>query len=92
MFGLGKLLYVIILTVNGIAVLSEDRFLNRIGWGSASTSNGVASQYQQFGTGAEAEGSVKSKMINLISAIRTLLRIPLIGINIIVILYEMVLG
>ncbi|KAH0048389.1 hypothetical protein KCU72_g8643, partial [Aureobasidium melanogenum] len=33
-FGLGGLFYVSILLVNAIAILSEDRFLARIGWGS----------------------------------------------------------
>lgn len=90
MFGLGKLLYVIILTVNGIAVLSEDRFLNRIGWGSSSASSQAQTQYQ-FNVDTN-DSSVKQKLINLISAIRTLLRVPLIGINIVVILYELILG
>ncbi|KAK6458643.1 Yos1-like protein [Scheffersomyces xylosifermentans] len=95
MFGLGKLLYVIILTVNGIAVLSEDRFLNRIGWGSSSgNSNGGGPQYQQYNTGLDSSdgASVKSKIINLIGAVRTLMRIPLIAINIVIILYELILG
>lgn len=92
MFGLGKLLYVIILTVNGIAVLSEDRFLNRIGWGS-STSNNPSQPYLQFSTSMQNEGtSVKTRMINLISAVRTLMRLPLIFINVVVIFYELVLG
>ncbi|ODV78955.1 Yos1-like protein [Suhomyces tanzawaensis NRRL Y-17324] len=86
MFGLGKLLYVIILTINGIAVLSEDRFLNRIGWGSTKTSG------QQFQYGGEGDSSVKTKLINLISAIRTLLRVPLIAVNVVVIMYELILG
>ncbi|KAK6464461.1 Yos1-like protein [Scheffersomyces coipomensis] len=96
MFGLGKLLYIVILTINGIAVLSEDRFLNRIGWGS-SLNNGntnAANQYQQFNTGFDNNDgtSVKTKIVNLIGAIRTLLRIPLIAVNIAVIAYEIVFG
>ncbi|EDK38895.1 hypothetical protein PGUG_02993 [Meyerozyma guilliermondii ATCC 6260] len=92
MFGIGKFLYVILLVVNGIAILSEDRFLNRIGWGSSGqNTNGF--QYQQFQAGAGSDNeSIKSRLVNLIGAIRTLLRVPLIGINIIVILYELVLG
>lgn len=92
MFGLGKFLYVVLLTVNGIAVLSEDRFLNRIGWGSQANSNPVQ-QFQQFPPGGVDEnGSIKGRLINLIGAIRTLLRLPLIFINMLVILYELVLG
>lgn len=87
MFGLGTLFYVILLTVNGIAVLSEDRFLNRIGWGSKKADpNAAYGQYQDSGD------SVKVKLVQLISAVRTLLRVPLIAINILVIGYELVLG
>lgn len=90
MFGLGKLLYVVLFVVNGIAILSEDRFLNRIGWGSGSQS-GTGFQYQQF-QGANDNESIKTRIVNLIGAIRTLLRVPLIGLNIIIIFYELVLG
>ncbi|KAI5958981.1 uncharacterized protein KGF55_005635 [Candida pseudojiufengensis] len=96
MFGLGKLFYVVVLTINGIAVLSEDRFLNRIGWGSTTSSNSngnIQNQFNQFQTGLDSsEGSVKKKLINLISAVRTLMRIPLIAVNIAIILYEIILG
>ncbi|KAG5354926.1 Protein transport protein [Yarrowia sp. B02] len=82
MFGLGRLIYVILLLVNSAAILSEDRFLNRIGWGSS----------EPAGFGQAQDQSVKNKLINLISAIRTLLRIPLIIANTLVIVYEVVLG
>ncbi|EEQ40394.1 hypothetical protein EJF18_50305 [Clavispora lusitaniae] len=92
MFGLGKLLYVIVLSVNGVAVLSEDRFLNRIGWGSSTTS-ASANQFQaQYGMQASNDASIKARLITLISAIRTLLRLPLIFINVLIILYELILG
>lgn len=90
MFGLGKLLYVIVLAINGIAVLSEDRFLNRIGWGSASQAQNQ--MQQQYAMGASNEVSVKSRMVTLISAVRTLLRFPLIFINVVIIVYELILG
>ncbi|CAI5756829.1 unnamed protein product [Candida verbasci] len=97
MFGLGKLVYVIVLTINGIAVLSEDRFLNRIGWGSSASSNAAGNnmkdQFNQFNSGIESsDSSIKTKLINLISAVRTLMRIPLIVVNIAIILYEIILG
>ncbi|KAL6937722.1 Protein transport protein yos1 [Hanseniaspora vineae] len=87
-FGFGKLFYVILLLINAIAVLSEERFLRRIG---------LSGQHQQntssftYGTQPQ-DASVKSKLITLISAVQTLLRIPLIGINVLVIVYELVLG
>ncbi|SCU91534.1 LADA_0F10550g1_1 [Lachancea dasiensis] len=82
-FGLGRLFYVFLLLINAVAVLSEERFLRRIGLGSNSN------QAPVFG---QQEHSTKSKVIQLISSIQTLLRIPLIGINILVIVYELLLG
>ncbi|KAJ3815449.1 Yos1-like protein [Lentinula lateritia] len=90
---LGTILYVSILLVNAMAVLSEDRFLARIGWTSArpqSNNNPGFQSYDQPAFGQEV--AIKTKIIDLISAVRTLLRIPLIAVNIIVILYELILG
>ncbi|AET38979.1 Yos1p Ecym_3499 [Eremothecium cymbalariae DBVPG len=81
-FGLGRLFYVVLLLVNAVAVLNEQRFLRRIGLGSKSNQ-------PSFG---QPENSTKSKLIHLISAVQTLLRIPLIAINILVIVYELILG
>ncbi|CAO3626373.1 unnamed protein product [Cunninghamella echinulata] len=87
--GLGQLFYALLFFINGIAVLSEDRFLARrvvvylFGW---------SVQMEQNGFGGEQTQSFKYKVVNLISAVRTLMRIPLIAINIVVILYELVLG
>ncbi|THY72924.1 hypothetical protein D6C94_06245 [Aureobasidium pullulans] len=83
-FNLGGLFYVSVLLVNAIAILSEDRFLARIGWGSTQ-------QEPAFG-GPSDNTSVKSKVINLISSVRTLMRIPLIVINTLIIVYELILG
>jgi len=84
LFGLGKLLYVIVLIINAIAVLSEDRFLARIGWGRT--------QYDP-GFGATPDNaSIKAKSVNLIASVRTVMRIPLIAINTTIIIYEIILG
>ncbi|ORE08367.1 Protein transport protein yos1 [Rhizopus azygosporus] len=80
--GLGQLFYVLLCFINAIAVLSEDRFLARIGW----------TVQPEAGFGNEQSQTIKYKIVNLISAVRTLMRIPLIGINIIVIIYELLLG
>ncbi|KAK6537906.1 hypothetical protein TWF694_010804 [Orbilia ellipsospora] len=81
LFWFGNLFYVAVLLVNAVAVLSEDRFLARIGW--------AGQQDQGFGG---QDVSIKAKLINLISAIRTLMRIPLIAVNVIIIVYELLLG
>ncbi|KAJ5640690.1 Protein transport protein Y [Penicillium herquei] len=84
LFGLGKLVYVIILFINSIAILSEDRFLARIGWGRTQAEPGFGSSYDST--------SVKAKSINLIASVRTVMRIPLIVINTVIIVYELILG
>ncbi|KAL3476402.1 Yos1-like protein [Aspergillus californicus] len=83
-FGLGRLVYVIILMTNSIAILSEDRFLARIGWGRTQAD-------PAFGAAGDST-SMKAKIINLIASVRTVMRIPLIVINTIIIVYEFILG
>ncbi|PLN76865.1 Yos1-like protein [Aspergillus taichungensis] len=83
-FGLGKLVYAAILLTNAIAVLSEDRFLARIGWGRTQADPAFGATYDN--------SSVKAKTVNLIASIRTLMRIPLIIINTVIIVYQLILG
>eukprot|EP01134_Creolimax_fragrantissima_P005306 CFRG5306T1 len=82
-FSIMDLLVAILLAVNGIAVLHEDRFLKKFGLG-----------YQQSQpTGFDGqESGAKQKIAALIYAVRTLTRIPLIGLNVIVIVFKIVLG
>lgn len=100
MFGIGSLLYAVLFFINGVAVLSEDRFLARIGWSTKSinnSNNNAAAQYgygdyNMTGSNSSIDNGIKARIINLINATRTLLRIPLIVVNILVIIYELVLG
>lgn len=57
-----------VLVTNAIAILSEDRFLARVGWSSSAPAEPA------FGSGAAGDASVKSKIINLIASVRTLMR------------------
>ncbi|XP_022334610.1 immediate early response 3-interacting protein 1-like [Crassostrea virginica] len=77
--GLYSLIEAVILCLNAVCVLHEERFLAKIGWGS-----------DQRGFG-EAPG-MKTQALNLIRSIRTVMRIPLIGINIVVIALKLVFG
>ncbi|TBU32899.1 Yos1-like protein [Dichomitus squalens] len=99
MLGLGRLFYVSLLLINAMAVLSEERFLARIGWSTAqaqSVNQGFgqpyAQSYEQQGYAAGQDIGVKGRIINLISAVRTLMRIPLIGLNLVIIIYEVLWG
>lgn len=96
MLTIGTIIYVALLLINAMAVLSEERFLARIGWSSVqpqSTNVGYQHSFDQNGYGyGQQDVGVKLRIINLISAVRTLMRIPLIGLNLVVIVYELVLG
>ncbi|KAF4574624.1 hypothetical protein EYR40_005631 [Pleurotus pulmonarius] len=89
---LGTIFYVALLLINAMAVLSEDRFLARIGWSSSQTRNAAFQQpYDPTGYGSPPQDiGVKARIVDLISAVRTLMRIPLIGINIVIIVWEVV--
>ncbi|KAF2750701.1 Yos1-like protein [Sporormia fimetaria CBS 119925] len=84
LFGLGGLLYVSVLLINAIAVLSEDRFLARIGWTATAADPG-------FGAPRD-DASVKARLVQFVSSVRTLMRIPLMFINTVLIIYLLVLG
>ncbi|KAH6914917.1 ER-to-golgi transport membrane protein [Coprinopsis sp. MPI-PUGE-AT-0042] len=96
MFKLGVIFEATLLLINAIAILNEERFLARIGWVSPSRQIREGNAYQQgydqngYG-GGQAELGIKARLIDLISAVRTLMRIPLIAINTLVILYELVI-
>lgn len=91
--GLGKLFQVTLLLINAVAVLSEDRFLARLGWVSGQAQNPNYNQgYDQAAFAPGGEVGLKVRIIDLISAVRTLMRIPLILANILVISYELLLG
>ncbi|KAF5321367.1 hypothetical protein D9619_000949 [Psilocybe cf. subviscida] len=100
LFGFGTIIYVSLLLVNAIAILNEDRFLAKIGWLTPSRQTRDANTgFQQptcdqngFEVTPGTEVGVKARLIDLISAVRTLMRIPLIAVNILVILFELVWG
>jgi len=95
MLGLGIVLYVSLLLINAMAILSEERFLARIGWTSQTSQQpALQPQYDPYtGMGLPpADIGVKGKLVNLIGAVRTLMRVPLIFINVGVIIYELLLG
>ena len=67
-----------LLVINGAAVLNEERFLVKVGWG-----------YEQSRQG---DASVKKQIISLLHAVRLLFTIPLMALNIIVMVLKMILG
>ncbi|KAB5551398.1 Yos1-like protein [Coniochaeta sp. PMI_546] len=79
----GGLIYISCLLVNAIAILSEDRFLARIGLSPSSYDPAF---------GQSGDTSIRAKVVQLIASVRTLMRIPLIVLNTLIIVYELVLG
>lgn len=51
----------------------------------------MAQENVGFG-GAQNQDSMKSRLVNLISSIRMVTRVPLIAVNIVIIFYEILLG
>lgn len=88
LFGFGNLIYITVLLLNAVCILSEDRFLARIGWARTS-----ASQNPQFGQYSSVESeSAGQRIAALINSIRLVARVPLIAANLIIIGYEILLG
>ncbi|XP_053196230.1 immediate early response 3-interacting protein 1 [Scomber japonicus] len=69
-FTLYTLLQTAILCTNAVAVLHEERFLSKMGWG---VEHGVGG----FGD----DPGVKAQVLNLIRSVRTIMRVPLIIVN-----------
>jgi len=62
-----KILQVIILAINAVAILNEERFLRRIGLGHQPE--------------ILTQESFKARIVNLLHAVRVLMRLPLIFLN-----------
>ncbi|XBW35746.1 hypothetical protein QEN19_001316 [Hanseniaspora menglaensis] len=98
MFGFGSFFSVSLFLINSIAILNEERFLRRIGLGSNKSQAELQHNSNQYpyatstNTVNANNDSIKSKLISLIYSVQTLLRIPLIVINTLVIIYELIFG
>jgi len=79
-FTLWALLEAALLALNSVCILHEQRFLAKFGWAS-DNSRGFGEQ-----------PGVKSQILNIIHSTRTVMRIPLIFINAMVICWKLVLG
>ncbi|SYW78229.1 related to MRPS8 - mitochondrial ribosomal protein, small subunit [Ustilago bromivora] len=69
-----------------------------VGWSSHALASQPHSFDQGFGSASQSNPyaadnvTIKARLINLISAVRTLMRIPLVVINIVVVVYLIILG
>merc|ERR1711881_80001 len=83
MFGLYSLAGAAIFFCNAICILHEERFLSK--WGLAHKAN------HQAGFGDDRT-SIKDKLIHFITSVRTVMKYPLIGINIVTIVILTLFG
>ena len=80
-FGLYSLLEAGLFILNAICILHEERLLAKFGWSPKPNQHG-------FGESA----GVKEKILDIIRSVRTIMRAPLIFINILVITKKLLLG
>ncbi|KAI0146910.1 Yos1-like protein [Xylariaceae sp. FL1272] len=64
LFGFGNLIYIIVLLLNSLAILSEDRFLARIGYSTNTYEPGFGGD----------PNNAKAKTTNLIKSVQTVMR------------------
>uniref|UniRef100_A0A914HE65 Immediate early response 3-interacting protein 1 n=1 Tax=Globodera rostochiensis TaxID=31243 RepID=A0A914HE65_GLORO len=80
MLSLFTMLEFSLLVLNGIAIINRERVLNKY------------LMNRQHGFGTESDQSVVFRLVHLILAIQTVLRVPLIALNIFVIVIKLLLG
>lgn len=76
MLGLGIIFKVLLLLINSMAILHEERFLNKVGWSEQE---------------ASLHGGIKLQIVNLLKAFRVL-RLPIVIVNVATILILLVIG
>ncbi|XP_034833330.1 immediate early response 3-interacting protein 1 [Maniola hyperantus] len=81
MLTLWNLFEATLLCLNAVCVLHEERFMQKMGWGANTQTQGF-----------EDQSSVKFQILNLVRSIRTVTRIPLIILNILTIIFKLLLG
>ncbi|BGP22267.1 hypothetical protein JCM10295v2_001146 [Rhodotorula toruloides] len=107
-FGLGRVAYFALFMVNAVAVLNKERFLAPLGLTTShfhqqqqaalAHNSAYGAGFDSYGMpqgnmgGGGAEPSIKMRAVQLVDAVRTLMRIPLIPINILVVFYLILFG
>ncbi|KAK8388289.1 hypothetical protein O3P69_020349 [Scylla paramamosain] len=80
-FGVYSLLEAAVLCLNAVCVLNEERFLSKLpGWGG--------SHVQGFGE----EPGIKTQIFHFIRSVKTVMKYPLIPLNICIILFKLIFG
>lgn len=77
---MGELYISGLLVLNAVAILHEQRFLAKNGWGTG-----------EFDAGPDPN-SVKSKVLSIVKAVRLVMMWPLIFLNTLTVLFKLLLG
>ncbi|XP_063587463.1 immediate early response 3-interacting protein 1-like [Penaeus indicus] len=80
-FGIYSLLEAVVLSLNAVCILNEERFLSKLpGWGG--------SQVHGFGE----EPGMKTQIFHFIRSVKTVMKYPLIPVNVFVIVFKLIFG
>ncbi|UXI16374.1 hypothetical protein NH340_JMT02317 [Sarcoptes scabiei] len=93
-FGFYSLLEAALLVVNAIAILHEERFLSKVGWDRNSMISSASMANIPYGGGFNQDPispqlSFRMQILNFLHSVRTVARVPLIFINILVIIFKL---
>ena len=89
-FGLDNFLLSILLVLNGIVILNEQRCLAKIGCTKQQITN--LNQHSFDPASSSLSTSFKYKIVNLIFSLKMVCKIPLLVINLLVIVFELIFG
>ena len=84
-FALYSLVQAIVLCLNAVCVLNEQRFLSKL-------SSSSSSRHRGFGEENWNSPAASSQALHLIRAVQTVVKIPLIALNVMVMTVEVLFG
>ena len=83
-FALYSLVQAVVLCLNAVCVLNEERFLSKLS---------ISAPHRGFGeNNNNNKGAVASQALNLVRAVQTVMKIPLIALNVMVMTVEVLFG
>ena len=81
-FALYSLVQAVVLCLNAVCVLNEERFLSKLS---------ISAPHRGFGENNN-KGAVASQALNLVRAVQTVMKIPLIALNVMDMTVEVLFG
>ena len=91
-FSVGDLFTSSLMFINGLAILSEGRFLAPLGLASTKDAGGGSEERFYFDDAPGRANATKEQIKQVLSSVRTLLRMPLIALNLVTVGFLLVFG